>query len=114
MGEKESSDSAFKAFETMAWGYRAIFVLLDSYERKGVNTIEAMISRYAPPVENYTQSYIDFVSKHSGVAPSVKVTSTNQDLMIPIVVAISEMENGVTPTMSDVREGWSLFIKHKP
>ena len=26
-----SGDSEFKQFETMAWGYRAMFVLLDGY-----------------------------------------------------------------------------------
>ena len=34
-----SRDAAFKQFETMAWGYRAMFVLLDSYSRKGYRTI---------------------------------------------------------------------------
>lgn len=42
-----SRDAAFKQFETMAWGYRAMFVLLDSYSRKGYRTIRQMVSRYA-------------------------------------------------------------------
>lgn len=52
-----SRDAAFKQFETMAWGYRAMFVLLDSYSRKGYRTIRQMISRYAPPIENHTKLY---------------------------------------------------------
>ena len=51
-----SRDAVFKQFETMAWGYRAMFVLLDSYSRKGYRTIRQMISRYAPPVENHTEN----------------------------------------------------------
>lgn len=114
MGEKRSTDNAFKAFETMAWGYRAIFVLLDSYYRKGFRTIEAMINRYAPPSENDTDKYIAFVSKGSGVGSDVQVTSTNRDIMLPIVATISHMENGIAANVKDISEGWELFIKHKP
>ena len=53
-----SRDAAFKQFETMAWGYRAMFVLLDSYSRKGYRTIRQMISRYAPPIENHTETSV--------------------------------------------------------
>lgn len=51
-----SCDVAFKQFETMAWGYRAMFVLLDSYRRRGYVTLRQMIARYAPPVENHTKT----------------------------------------------------------
>ena len=62
-----SRDAAFKQFETMAWGYRAMFVLLDSYSRKGYRTIRQMISRYAPPIENHTENYIRCVAEWSGI-----------------------------------------------
>lgn len=62
-----SRDAAFKQFETMAWGYRAMFVLLDSYSRKGYRTIRQMVSRYAPPIENHTENYIRCVSEWSGI-----------------------------------------------
>ena len=49
-GERHpSTDAAFKQFESMEWGYRAMFVLLDTYRvRYGLNTLREMISRYAP------------------------------------------------------------------
>ena len=47
---RPSRDSAFKQFESLAWGYRAIFVLLDTYRiRYGLDTIRGMISRWSPP-----------------------------------------------------------------
>ena len=56
---RPSRDSAFKQFESLAWGYRAIFVLLDTYRiRYGLDTIRGMISRWAPPSENHTETYI--------------------------------------------------------
>lgn len=56
---RPSRDPAFKQFESMPWGYRAIFVLLDTYRiRHGLDTIRGMISRWAPPSENRTEIYI--------------------------------------------------------
>lgn len=58
-GEVEPSrDAAFKQFESMAWGYRAMFKCLNTYSRKyGLDTIRKMISRWAPPSENDTDPY---------------------------------------------------------
>ena len=65
---RPSRDPAFKQFETMAWGYRAIFVLLHTYRtRHGLRTIAAMIARWAPPSENKTELYIRTVSRRSGI-----------------------------------------------
>ena len=52
-GEVQPSwDPAFKQFESLAWGYRAVFVLLHTYRvRHGLRTVRGMISRWAPPVE---------------------------------------------------------------
>ena len=62
-GERHpSTDASFKQFESMEWGYRAMFVLLDTYRvRYGLNTLREIISRYAPPSENHTGLYIDMV-----------------------------------------------------
>ena len=60
----------FKEFETLAWGYRAIFVLLDTYRvRYGLDTIRGMISRWAPPSENHTGLYIRAVAADTGIDP---------------------------------------------
>ena len=88
LGEIPSTDSAFKQFKTMAWGYRAMFVLLHTYQLKhGCNTLRDMISRYAPPIENHTDNYIKAVADSSGVWPDVKITTTNKDIMVTVVAA---------------------------
>ncbi len=107
-----SKDSAFKQFKTMAHGYRAMFVLLHTYQRKyGLDTIVAMISRYAPSNENHTEAYIEAVSDWSGVPATGRITSTNGDVMVPIVAAMSRVENGTIANMNEVVEGWEMFIK---
>lgn len=112
-GEIEpSEDAEFKQFKSMAWGYRAIFQCLNTYYRKyGLDTIRKMISRWAPSSENNTEAYIKTVSELSGVSENSRITSTNKDVMIPIVAAMSRVENGVSANMSDVQAGWELFMK---
>jgi hypothetical protein len=106
-----SKDEAFKQFTTMAYGYRAMFVLLHTYQRKyGLNTIASIISRYAPAVENHTETYINAVAEASGVPETSHITTTNGDVMIPIVSAMSRVENGVPAELSEVEQGWKLFI----
>lgn len=110
-GEIDSTDKAFKAFKTMAYGYRAIFVVLHTYQRRyGLDTISAMIARYAPATENHTQAYIDAVAEQSGTPATSRITTTNGDVMVPIVAAMSRVENGREAVMADVIEGWRMFI----
>lgn len=51
----------FCEFDNLAHGVRAAYVLLTNYIRRGVDTPRKIISRYAPPSENPTQSYINYV-----------------------------------------------------
>lgn len=107
-----SADSRFAQFKSMAYGYRAAFKLLNNYQRNyGIDTIRKMISRWAPSNENYTHNYVKAVSERSGVPADVRVTTTNRDVMVPIVSAMSFVENGIETRMSDVEAGWELFIK---
>lgn len=109
-----SRDAAFKQFETMAWGYRAMFVLLDSYRRRGYGTLRQMIARYAPLVENHTENYIRCVATWSDVDADEPLDTHDRATMLAVVAAMSRMENGREVVMSDVEAGWTLFIQHKP
>ena len=94
----------------MAYGYRAMFVLLDTYSRRyGLCTIRQMLNRYAPPVENFTEGYIRFVSEKTGIAPDEIINTRAACDMVPVVAAMSQIENGVAAVMDDVHRGWELF-----
>lgn len=109
-GEVESADRAFKSFETAAWGYRAIFMLLHTYQvRHRLNTLRQMIGRYAPPSENDTDAYLEFVTRRTGIAADERVDTLSRLHMVPVAGAISRMENGVEAVMDDVEAGWTLF-----
>lgn len=107
---RPSRDAAFKQFETMAWGYRAIFVLLDTYRvRYGLDTVAGMIARWAPPSENRTDAYIRAVCRRTGLRPDEPVDTRDRRTMVPLAAAISRVENGVDASLSDVERGWELF-----
>ena len=107
-----SADPKFKQFENMAWGFRAIFVLLDTYRRKyGLNTLQQMINRYAPPCENDTTGYVGFITSRTRIADMSTVDTRNEKQMIPLVTAIARMENGAEPDPDDVRKVWELFCQ---
>lgn len=112
LGEvRPSQDIDFKQFESMAYGYRAMFVLLDSYRRRyALNTLRQMLNRYAPPSENFTEGYIRFVSQKTGILPDEELNTRSERDMVPIISAMSEIENGVSADRSMVLEGWRMFV----
>lgn len=107
---KEQTDSRFFQFESIAWGYRAMFRTLRTYKSvHGKNTLTEMITRWAPPVENDTEGYIRFVSNRAKVYPNIEIDTNNKAQMCRIVEAMSMMENGVPGVMSDIEKGWELI-----
>lgn len=62
LSRSESTDVTFVQFRSMYFGLRAGVLLLKNYIDMGYNTISDIISRYAPPNENFTKNYIQYVS----------------------------------------------------
>ncbi|MDR0954532.1 MAG: structural protein P5 [Rikenellaceae bacterium] len=107
-----STDTAFKQFKTVVWGYRALFMLLHTYQKKhGLNTLNGMIRRYAPPVENDTNGYVRAVCTRSGIAAERVINTLDGHTMIPVACAMSRVENGVEAVRKDVEAGWELFVQ---
>ncbi len=66
---KPSTDPNFAQFETLEYGLRAAFKLLQTYYTKhGCKTITQIISRWAPETENQVVAYIKAVSQRTGIA----------------------------------------------
>ena len=107
---RPSKDKSFKQFETMAYGYRAIFrILRNYYNNYHLDTIRNMITRWAPPKENHTEKYIQFVSGYSGIPADDPININDREQMIRIVAGMSRVENGREAEMSDVIAGWNLL-----
>lgn len=108
---RPATDKSFKQFVSMAYGYRAAFVILGSYLARGLNTLEKIVRTWAPPTENNTESYISTVAKRSGVGRDKVLTANSGSDYRKIVAAMCHCENGVAANMQDVEVGFGL--QHK-
>ena len=105
-----SKDKDFKQFQTMAHGYRAMFKLLSTYYRAySLKTIRQLISRWAPRNENNTQAYVSLVASYTGIAEDAPLMFAKEE-MVKIVAAMSRVENGREATMTQVEDGWRMFM----
>lgn len=83
----------FAKFDTLDDGIRALIFQLRLYFDRGINTVTEIISKWAPPTENFTQNYIASVATSMDVSPSAVLDPTNE-VLAGLVMAISCMENG--------------------
>lgn len=100
-GERpEQKDKAFEEFTSMEYGIRAGFIILRKYITgyngltQKFNTIEKIISRWAPAVENNTTAYISQVSKMTGIPATLKISFSQRSFMVAIVDAMIFVECG--------------------
>lgn len=91
--------------------YREIFAKLHDYQRHGANTMIMLLMRYLRKRADYMASYIDLVAERSGVSPTGRITTTNVEVMLPIVSAMIQIDEGIEPRHKDLQEAWDIFIE---
>lgn len=85
----------FAIFQSRVMGWRALSVcLLTYYVKHDLQTVDAIIDRYAPPQENDTAAYKDLVCSHLGVARGTRIDPTQPNVMKALVTAIALAEGG--------------------
>lgn len=113
---KEQTDKSFAQFESMAYGLRAALILLRNYisgwngHRHPVNTIEAIINRWAPPSENATSKYVDFVCTNAGLHPKEKILFRERSKVVDLLRSMAFVESGVWLERSDIESAYDLLI----
>ena len=91
---KEPIDYSFCQFDDMKYGWRAAFCLFRRYiYTYGVDTIEKIISRWAPSTENNTKVYINQVATVSGIKKDETI-DFRTIRMLQIAAAMCWVENG--------------------
>ncbi|CAM3982324.1 structural protein [Xenorhabdus thuongxuanensis] len=92
------TDQSFCQFIAPEYGIRAMLKILRNYVKLyGDNTIRQFISRWAPPNENDTESYITYVSQTVGVSSHAVIDVNDKSIMTALTKAMIQMENGKQP-----------------
>lgn len=98
LGIEDGPGARFVKFQNPIYGIRAIVkVLLTYYNKHKLTTIAGMISRWAPPTENSTATYINQVAAACGVAPTARFPIGDAGALAKLVQAIIQHENGTEP-----------------
>lgn len=113
-GAKEAA--GFVQFASPEAGIRAMTLNLLSYDQQGINTVQGIINRWAPPSENKTGAYINQVAKELGVKPTDTINLKDAAVMRQLVTSIIQFENGKNPYNAQIIDtGIALgFNKESP
>ena len=113
------NDPSFCQFETLEYGWRAAFYLLTRtyYHKYRLFTIRAIINKWAPPSENLTSTYIENVSRLTGVGPDepIGIPSDQPERWIAVGLAMAIQECG-TESLDyfAMLRGWGLARDPRP
>lgn len=92
--DSQRKDRSFEQFKKYWYGVRALVVLLNNYYFKhNLQTIEKIINRFAPPVENETTSYAKEVCRGTGFKARDQFIWNRQNVAL-LVREICRHENG--------------------
>ncbi len=96
-------DASFCVFKAPEWGLRALVKILRNYQTKhGLKTVESIINRFAPQIENDTSSYILSVCQVLDVKPRDVIDVFEPGIMINLLKAVIRHENGIQPYSDEV------------
>jgi hypothetical protein len=85
----------FAQYPDMQTGLAALDNNLQSYGKSGINTVEGVINKWAPPSDNNdTKSYIQDVQTRLGLKPGQKIDLSNPLQRQALSTAIALHENG--------------------
>ena len=107
------SDAQFVQFESLEWGWRAAFWLLTRtyYHKYRLFTIRAIVTKWAPAIENNTKAYIANVSRLTGIDPDepIGIPSDQPARWIALGTAMAIQENGIESLdYFAMLRGWEL------
>lgn len=101
----------FAKFDTMDHGLQALAKQIQLYFSRGINTTAKIIHTWAPPTENHTGDYADFVAGKMGV-PVNAVISCDVPTVSKLAMAISTYEcgNNLPFTIADVQKNVAVAL----
>jgi hypothetical protein len=95
-------DAGYAVFDTVRNGIRAMAKDLLTKMGRGLNTVRAIVTVYAPPPDNPTENYVNSVASEMGVGPDDTLTVGN---LADLVSAMIYFENGQHAHSADLVAG---------
>lgn len=119
-GKVTGTDSRFETFATVQQGIRAgVLDIVGDIGAKKLDTIGKLINVFAPPHENDTTAYINYVAQITGKAPNdslIQGGKIDSILLAKLVTAIINKENGPAQARlipaSAIQEGISAALNN--
>lgn len=106
-----SSDAEFEQFDTPEHGIRAMAKIILTYYHNGINTIDGVVTKWAPPSENPTAAYIENVCSRCGYQATAKLMFTSLDDLAPVIMGMIDQEQGgCIYSMSQIETGCKLAL----
>ena len=122
----QQTDPSFVQFESMAYGYRAAWKVLETYWHHFTNhglafNVRSIIGRWAPPKENDTESYIRTVLLITGLGGLENLPQpsrrNDEERLMRLIGAMTCVECGIRYKEVDwnaIREGYELAFPGRP
>lgn len=115
---EEQTDNSFVQFETMAYGYRAAWKVLESYwkhfrRHRQPFTVENIIRRWAPSAENPTDAYVRTVLNLTSLGGNERLPRPFMgfaiDKLVRLLAAMTTVECGIPYAEVDVQAIWDGY-----
>ncbi len=105
-GQAGVDSDGFVIFKAPEYGYRAAARILKSYARRGIVTVDGIVSTWAPDSENDTESYIDHVSN---VLKLGRFDPVPESRWSDLLAVMTVHENGKNPySLDEIKNGVAL------
>ena len=112
------TDKSFVQFETMAYGYRAAWKVLESYwkyfkQQRQPFTVRNIIHRWAPPEENDVDAYVKTVLNITSLGGNERLprpyTGYQLEKLTRLLMAMTVVECGLSADKVDVDAIWQGY-----
>lgn len=115
-GERPNqTDPSFEEFISIEYGIRAALRLMRNHitgfggSRPKQNTLKKLISVWAPPSENATAGYVDFVSAQCRLSPTQIISADDKGLLCKVARVMAYVECGVWIEPCKFSSAWDLM-----
>lgn len=110
---REQTDGRFCQFTSLEYGYRAAFIIIRNYLRKRppVDTVKAIVERWAPSSENNTTAYLDYVCKRGYLQPYDRIKWDKKNDVCRLVWAMAQYETGEPQNFGRIENAYAMACR---